>query len=106
MTLKQAWAEAWETAKGTFREAARDALIIGPIIGVANHIEAYRHEWEEVKTPRGFFGTASRGREIGMIRANCPDIEIAGVSDDGFYVRKGQRQKAIDYLRSVNLKAE
>lgn len=107
MTLRQAWAEAWETAKGTFREAAYDAPIIGPIAGIINHTAEIIYEWEEVKTPRGrFFNAASRGREIGMIRANRPDINIVGISDNGFYVPKGQRDEAIAYLRSVNLKAD
>lgn len=104
--LERAWKEAWETAKGTFREATFDAPIIGPVLGVINVTESLICEWEEVKTPRGFFGTSSRGREIGMIRANRPDIQIMGISDDGFYVEKGKKSEAIAYLRSVNLKAD
>lgn len=103
--LGNACKEAWETAKGTFREATYDAPIIGPFCQIVNGVSAWAEEWEEVKTPRSFLGK-SRGREIGMIKANRKDIKVMGISDDGFYVKKGQKTEAVNYLNSVNLKAE
>lgn len=99
--------DAWEETKASLWEATLDNPIggLGPILRMASHTEFLFNDWEEVKVPRGFFGR-SRAREIGMIKANRKDIKVMGVSDEGFYVPKGQKQAALDYLASIGLKAE
>lgn len=100
--LRDAWNEAWETAKATFWEATCDAPIVGPIIGIITHTEALAYEWEEIRVKKSRLGVG-RGREIGMLKANRPDIKIVGISDEGFYVETGMADEAEAYLRSVGL---
>lgn len=104
--VKDAWRENVETIKATAWEATVDNPIggLGPIIGMAYHTASLIHEWEEVTVPRSFLGVG-RGREIGMIKANRPDIKVVGISDEGFYVEKGQKAEAVAYLNGVNLRA-
>lgn len=102
---KEAWRENIETIKATIRETNHDAPIIGFFVSVASDAGAYVNEWEEVTIPRSFLGIG-RGREIGMIKANRKDIDVMAISDNGFYVKKGQKDEAVAYLNSINLKAE
>jgi len=99
--------DAWEETKASLWEATIDNPIggLGPILKMATHTEFLISDWEEVRIPHSWLGI-SRSREIGMIRANRKDIEIVGFSDDGFYVPRGQKQAAVDYLRSNNFRAE
>lgn len=105
--LGDALNQAWEETKASLWEATIDNPIggLGPILKIITHTESLINDWEEVRVPRGWLGI-SRAKEIGVIKANRKDIKIMGFSDDGFYVPKGQKQAAVDYLRSVNLRAE